>query len=215
MAVVRLSRPFRRKLRHTGGVGGRDHSGGEVSRLLYEAWVWGPGSNPARTLADRVPVPGTVGLRGRFHFLTDPEVPALPSEQFRISWETWQPQVELTDTADAALIANDRTSAENALTTLRATYQDGLHPLPEIDALIGLGDAARQADRFEEAAARYEAALELAAKGHYKFGLVRTLVSVGYLTLLSGSARQARRSAVPGSGCAARRRPRRASRTTP
>jgi hypothetical protein len=103
----------------------------------------------------------------------------------------------------------------NALTTLRATYQDGLHPLPEIDALIGLGDAARQADRFEEAAARYEAALELAAKGHYKFGLVRTLVSVGYLTLLSGSARQARRSAVPGSGCAARRRPRRASRTTP
>jgi tetratricopeptide (TPR) repeat protein len=191
MAVVCLSRPFRRKLRHTGGVGGRDHSGGEVSRLLYEAWVWGPGGNPARTLADRVPVPGTVGLRGRFHFLTDPEVPALPSEQFRISWETWQTQVELTDTADAALIANDRTSAENALTTLRATYQDGLHPLPEIDALIGLGDAARQADRFEEAAARYEAALELAAKGHYKFGLVRTLVSVGYLTLLSGSARQA------------------------
>jgi tetratricopeptide (TPR) repeat protein len=118
-------------------------------------------------------------------------VPALPSEQFRISWETWQTQVELTDTADAALIANDRTSAENALTTLRATYQDGLHPLPEIDALIGLGDAARQADRFEEAAARYEAAMELAAKGHYKFGLVRTLVSVGYLTLLSGSARQA------------------------
>lgn len=138
-----------------------------------------------------MPVPGTVGLRGRFHLLTDPEVPALPGEQFQISWDTWQKQVELTNTADVALIANDRKTAENALTTLRATHRAGLHPLPEIDALVGLGDAARQADRFEEAAARYGAAMELAATGHYRFGLVRALVSVGYLTLLSGSAQQA------------------------
>ena len=137
-----------------------------MSRLLYEAWVGGPGGDLAKSLADRVPVPGTVGLRGRFQFLTDPEVPALPGEQFRVSWETWQQQVELTDTADAALIANDRATAENALTALRATHEDGLHPLPEVDALVGLGDAARQADRFEDAAARYEAAMELAAAGH-------------------------------------------------
>ena len=99
--------------------------------------------------------------------------------------------MELTDAADAALIANDGATAENALTALRATHEDGLHLLPEVDALVGLGDAARQADRFEEAAASYEAAMELAAAGHYRFGLVRALVSVGYLTLLSGSARQA------------------------
>jgi tetratricopeptide (TPR) repeat protein len=136
-------------------------------------------------------MPGALGLRGRFHLLTDPEVPALPGEQFQVSWDTWQRQLELTDVADAALIANDGATAENALTALRATHEDGLHPLPEVDALVGLGDAARQADRFEEAAASYEAAMELAAAGHYRFGLVRALVSVGYLTLLSGSARQA------------------------
>jgi hypothetical protein len=97
---------------------------------LYEAWVGGPGGDRAKSLADRVPVPGTVGLRGRFHFLTDPEVPALPGGQFQVSWDTWQRQVELTDTADAALIANDGTTAEIALTALRATHEDGLHPLP-------------------------------------------------------------------------------------
>jgi tetratricopeptide (TPR) repeat protein len=180
-----------RRFRHTGDVGGQDHNGDEVSRLLYEAWVGGPGGDLAKSLADRIPVPGSLGLRGRFQFLTDTEVPALPGQQFQVSWDTWQHQVELTDKADAALIANDQATAENALAVLRATHEDGLHVLPEVDALIGLGDAARQADRFEEAAASYEAAMDLAVAGHYRFGLVRALVSVGYLTLLSGSARQA------------------------
>lgn len=172
-------------------MGGQGRSDDEVSRLLYEAWADGPGGNLATSLADRVPVPGALGLRGRFHFLTDPEVPALPGERFALSWDTWQRQVELTDTADAALIANDEAAAQQALTALRATHEDRLHPLPAVDALVGLGDAARQADRFEEAAARYEAAMELAAAGHYRFGLIRALVPVGYLTLLAGSARQA------------------------
>jgi tetratricopeptide (TPR) repeat protein len=172
-------------------VGGRHHADDEVSRLLYDAWVGGPGGDRAKTLAGRVPVPGTVGLRGRFHFLTDAQVPALPGGQFQVSRETWQRQVELTATADVALIANDGTTAEAALAALRATHEDGLHPLPEVDALVGEGDAARQADQFEDAAAKYEAAIELAVASHYRFGLVRALVSVGYLTLLSGSARQA------------------------
>ena len=187
------TRKFRVPLifRHSGGVAGQDHSGDGVSRLLYEAWVGGPGGDLAKSLADRVPVPGALGLRGRFQFLTDPGVPVLPGEQFQVPWDTWRHQVELTDMADQALIANDGPKAENALIALRATHDDGLHLLPEVDALVGLGDAARQADRFEDAAASYEAAMELAAAGHYRFGLIRALVSVGYLTLLSGSARQA------------------------
>ncbi len=172
-------------------MGVQEHGGDEVSRLLYDAWAGGPGGDRAKSLADRLPVPGTVGLRGRFHFLADPAVPALPSAQFQVTWDTWQRQVELTDTADAALIANDVSVAEDALTALRETHEGGLHPLPEVDALVGLGDAARQADRFEDAAAHYEAAMELAAASRYRFGMVRALVSVGYLTLLSGSARQA------------------------
>jgi tetratricopeptide (TPR) repeat protein len=172
-------------------VGGQDHADDEVSRLLYDAWVGGPGGDRAKSLAGRVPVPGKVGLRCRFQFLTDPEVPALPASQFQVSWETWQRQVKLTDTADVALVANDGTTAECALSELRATHAAGLHPLPEVDALVGLGDAARQADQFEDAAAKYEAAIELAVASGYRFGLLRALVSVGYLTLLSGSAAQA------------------------
>jgi len=172
-------------------VRGQKHGGDEVSRLLFDAWAGGPGGDLAKSLNSRVPVPGTVGLRGRYHFLTDPEVPALPGAQFQVSWSIWQRQVELTDKADAALVANDGTTAKDALTALRATHEDGLHPLPEVDALIGLGDAARQADQFEDAAAHYEAAMELAAASRYRFGMTRALVSVGYLVLLSGSARQA------------------------
>jgi len=163
----------------------------EISRLLHDAWIAGPKSDHARSLAARVPVPGTVGLRGRFQFLTDEKVPALPGTQFQVSWDTWQRQIALTDAADTALIANDEPAALRALTELSATHEDGLHPLPQVDALIALGDAARQADRFEEAAAHYEQAMDLAVTAHYRFGLVRALVSVGYLTLLSGAARQA------------------------
>jgi tetratricopeptide (TPR) repeat protein len=172
-------------------VGTDGHGSGGVSRLVYDAWVGGPGGGRAKSLAGRVPVPGTVGLRGRFHLLTDPAVPAMPGAQFQVTWEVWQRQVELTDEADAALVANDSAAAEAALTALRATHADGLHPLPQVDALAGLGDAARQADRFEAAAAHYQAAMELAGACGYRFGLVRAQVPAGYLTLLSGSARQA------------------------
>ena len=115
----------------------------------------------------------------------------MPAGQFLVSWDTWQRQVALTDAADAALIANDEAAAVHALASLRAEHEGGLHPLPVVDALVGLGDAARQADRFEEATAHYEDAMELAQAANYRFGLVRALVSAGYLTLLSGSAGQA------------------------
>jgi hypothetical protein len=188
---LRAAAPCPGGFRHTDAVGGRHHADDDVSRLLYDAWTGGPGGDRAKTLADRVPMPGTVGRRGRFHFLTDAQVPALAKSQFQVSWETWQRQVELTDKADAALIANDETTAEAALAALRATHEDGLHPLPEVDAPVGEGDAVRQADRFEDAAAKYEAAMDLAVASHYQFGLVRAPASTGYLTLLSGSARQA------------------------
>jgi hypothetical protein len=55
---------------------------------LYEAWVGGSGGDRARTLADRVPVPVTVALRGRFHLLTDPKTPEPSSAEFQISWVT-------------------------------------------------------------------------------------------------------------------------------
>ena len=170
---------------------GQDQPEDPVARQLFEAWAEGPGSARAKSLADRVPVPGGLGLRGRFHLLTDPAAAMLRAEQFRVPRATWVAQVALTGAADAALVANDETAAMDALTALRATHQEGFHPLPLVDALVGLGDAARQADRFDDAAASYEAAMEQAAAGHYRFGLVRALTGAGYLTLLSGAAAQA------------------------
>jgi tetratricopeptide (TPR) repeat protein len=163
----------------------------DVSRILYQAWLAGPRSESARRLASQIPVPGSVALRGRFHFLTDPAVPDLPAAMFEVTWDVWQRQVELTAAADAALMAHDVAVARRALAELQSTHVPGRHQLPLVDALVGMGDAARQADLFEEAAGHYDGALGMAAEEHYRFGTVRALVPVGYLTLMSGSAREA------------------------
>ncbi len=173
------------------GVASPKSRGADVSELIYRAWVEGPGSAAARTLASRTPVPGSVALRGRFHLLADPAVPAMPAEMFHLGWDAWQAQVTLTAIADSALISNDIPAARAALAELVSTHERGLHQLPLVDAEVGLGDAARQADEFEEAAGHYDRALELASAAHYRFGTVRALVPVGYLTMMSGSVLQA------------------------
>jgi tetratricopeptide (TPR) repeat protein len=164
---------------------------GDASWTLYQAWRRGPSRDVAHILVTQMPVPGSVALRGRFHFLTDTAVPAMPVEMFQVSWDVWQRQVELTTRADTALVAHDVQAAETALSELQATHLPGQHRLPLVDAHIGLGDAARQADRFEEAARHYDEAMAISSEDHYRFGTIRALVPVGYLTLQAGSAQQA------------------------
>ena len=56
-----------------------------VSKDLFAAWIAGPSPAAATQLGQALPVPGSVALRGRFHFLTDPTLPPMPNELFRLS----------------------------------------------------------------------------------------------------------------------------------
>lgn len=102
----------------------------QASRMLYEAWRQGPASPASLTLPERMPVPGSVSLRGRFHFLSDPILPALPLGLFQIGWDIWARQVMLVEAADRALIVNDLQAANRSLDELVSTHEQGLHALP-------------------------------------------------------------------------------------
>ncbi len=62
-----------------------------------------------------------------------------------------------------------------------------------MNALQGLGDTARQHDQHEAAAQLLTAAIDLAANDGYRFGEVRALVSLGYLTMAVSSAHESPR----------------------
>jgi tetratricopeptide (TPR) repeat protein len=165
----------------------------ELSEVLFVAWQHGPNPEDRDHILSTYPVPGSVALHGRYHFLTD-DVPEMPETIFRVEREIWDAQIELTTLSDAALVANDVAEADELLEKLEQLSSRDLHPLPLVDARIGRADSARQADRFDHAAELYAQALELAQSAHYRFGRIRALVSVGYLTMQAGAVHQALQS---------------------
>ena len=163
----------------------------EMSRALFDAWRSGPDWEDSLRLLREIPVPGSVALRGRFHLLTDVTDHQHDRSAFGIEWDLWCQQVQLTEAADASLVAHELSEARALAHQLIDASDDDRHPLPRIDAMVALGDAARQGDDFTSAAQHYDEALELAEASGYRFGRLRALVAVGYLTLQAGSAEQA------------------------
>lgn len=155
----------------------------QVTKRLLMAWRRGPSAQQASELVRTVPVPGSVALRGRFMFLTDPDMPPMDAALFAIDDQVWSEQIRLTTAADRALIENRVADAVSALLELKAISAPLLHQLPVVDALVGLGDAARQSDQLEDAIAALDEALVVAEQQHYRFGTVRALVSLGYVTM--------------------------------
>ena len=154
-----------------------------ASAQLLAAWRRGPNAQDAAVLQSTLPVPGPVALRGRFMLLTDTAVPSMKAALFDIDTQIWFEQVRLTSEADRALVENRVDDAVALLDQLKSSASPILHPLPVVDALVGIGDAARQSDRLEDAIAALGDALALAERQHYRFGTARALVSLGYVTM--------------------------------
>jgi tetratricopeptide (TPR) repeat protein len=143
-------------------------------------------------LVEEVPVPGDIASRCRYEAIAAGVPSHFASDAFAITSEAWHRQLDAQRRGDAALKANDRDVAEDAFDSLLASHTPRLHPAPLIDGLIGLGDAARQADDTPTAIERYGEAIAAARRAGYAFASVRARIPLGYLHLHRGSARVAR-----------------------
>lgn len=160
-------------------------------RRLWEAWCAAAQPSVSLRHLDGMAVPGTVALRSRFHLLTDPEFRPHPNESFEVPWLVWCEHLRLETEGDAALVLNDCALADRLFSELVDLEPGVHHRLVTVNALIGLGDAARQRDDHEVAIARYTDAVRAASEDRYRFGLLRALVPLAHLTLTVSSATEA------------------------
>lgn len=174
---------------------GRDpkDSRDDISEALRVCWNDAKPENVAEFYA-RWPVPGQLALRSPFETLTDLWRSGLGIEDLMIDRVQWSQQIELLSDGDAALRRNDTPTAVAAFSSLAAVQRENQHPLPTIDAEIGLGDAARQDGDVRGADSHYRRALSLARRCKARFAEIRVGLSLGYIQLQEISVQSAQES---------------------
>ncbi len=157
---------------------------------MHALWVCGPSESVAAAVLATA-VPGDPALRGRFHLLCDEPERGVDAAAFAITFEAFRAEVDGIDAGHDALTRHDAAAAEAAFEGVLGQADRGLHPLPIVDALIGLGELARHRSNDEEAVGYYEQALDLAGKVGYRYGRLQALLPLGHLTIRNGSAEEA------------------------
>jgi tetratricopeptide (TPR) repeat protein len=132
-------------------------------------------------------VPGPLALRSRYRHLLDPQAPPGPWDA---DWsrEKWNAVIRLETTGDDAVHHNNAARAQAAFSALLELESSKSHPVVTVHACIGFGDIGLAQDDGEAAAGEYETALALATEAGYRFGRLRALVGLGYITLFFHSA---------------------------
>lgn len=140
------------------------------------------------------PVPGQLALRSPFETLTDLRHSGLAIGDLKVDRAQWSQQIDLLSAGDLALRRNDTPAAVDAFSLLATLHRQGQHPLPTIDAEIGLGDAARQIGDIHGADNHYRRALSLARRYKARYAEIRAGLSLGYVQLQTISVRSAQES---------------------
>ncbi|MFT4217268.1 MAG: hypothetical protein QM619_08825 [Micropruina sp.] len=131
--------------------------------------------------------PGPIALRARWHYLRGlGDEPRLGSLHC-IDDEQWQREIDLESEGDLALVRQATDIARERFERLR---QIASHPLGQVQALIGLADAARQDDDMAAAEGLYREAGSLAAEIGFEFGVLRARLPLAHLVRRSGSAEE-------------------------
>lgn len=164
---------------------------GAVSARLHQLWVRA-GSPSTPLAAAQLPVPGRLALRCRYELLTSGHTVGAPAGLFAITERAWREQLADSDRGQQALEDNDTPTAREAFNAVIDAHDRSLHPLPLIDALIGLADADRQDENTCAALRNYARALPAAKECRYTYGQVRAGIALGYLHLRVSSAQTAR-----------------------
>lgn len=131
--------------------------------------------------------PGPIALRARWHYLRG--LRDLPQHRacHAVGEDQWRQELDVETEADLALIRGDLALARDLFTWLR---EHASHPVAAVQALIGLGDAARHDDDLTTAQDWYEEAAALADDSRFSFGGMRARLPLAYLVRRSGSAEQ-------------------------
>ncbi|MEV4663147.1 tetratricopeptide repeat protein [Micromonospora echinofusca] len=153
---------------------------------LYRAWLAPDAAARAAAIAD-LAVPGPIALRSRYRHLRDPQAPAGPLQE-GLSLAEWRTVLELETEGDRALREGDLDAARDTFIRLAGHETTADHRVVRVHALIGEGDVARAFDKVDEAITAYETALTIATSDRYRFGQLRALVPLGYLSLAYSSA---------------------------
>ncbi|MGG5259077.1 CHAT domain-containing tetratricopeptide repeat protein [Phycicoccus avicenniae] len=159
----------------------------DSSQRLYRDWVAVPDRDTGPWLVECPEEPVTIALRSRWHYLRQLAARPAVAPDHRVDVGMWKREVDLEDEADRALVTHDLDVAEDRFTTMR---RHASHPLVEVQALIGLGDVAREHDQTDRARKLYEEALSAASDLNFRFGALRARLPLVYLTRRGGSARQ-------------------------
>jgi tetratricopeptide (TPR) repeat protein len=153
-----------------------------TSAQLFAAWHTADASERRKELTGlSAPVP--IALRSRYRHLLDEQAPAGP---WNPDWSRaqWDAVLTLESEGDLAISHNDVTKARTAFTALLQLDFPDSTGLTAVHAHIGLGDIGLATDESQRAASGYETAFTLARAAGYRFGQLRALVGLGYVTLM-------------------------------
>jgi hypothetical protein len=153
-----------------------------ASSLLFTAWK-ATGLAERQEILHGIRVPGPIPLRSRYRHLLDPQAPSGPWDN---EWalRLWNAVLRLEAEGDDAVYRNDAARARTAFDALLGMEPSRSHRVVTAHARIGFGDIALACDNAEAAISEYEAALALAREDHYRFGQLRALVGLAYVTLM-------------------------------
>jgi len=152
---------------------------------LFAAWQ--AAGQQREEILRGITVPGAIALRSRYRHLLDPAAPPGPWDA-ACSLEHWRSVIRLETAGDEAVHRNDFAAARSAFAELAGLEASASHRVVTVHAHLGLGDIALGSDHAEAAAREYEAALTIATADRYRFGRLRALVGLGYVTLIFHSA---------------------------
>lgn len=156
-----------------------------ASQTLFGDWVRPSTGTTGTWLHDTASEPGAIALRARWHYLRSlGDEPAFRGAH-AVSYDQWQQEIDLESEGDLALIQMDLVTAKSRFAALLA---GATHPVVQVQALIGLADVERLADRLEDAREGYEEAGRLAEEIGFLFGSMRAQLPLAYLVRRGGSA---------------------------
>ncbi|WP_131738716.1 tetratricopeptide repeat protein [Actinomadura roseirufa] len=161
----------------------------DVSAAVFTAWR--ASGEARRAPLDGLGIPRDIALRSRYLHLLDPEAPPGPWDP-GLTREHWDEIIRVETDLDRAVRRDDLDGARDLCARLRDLEPSAGHRVVTVHARLALGDVARARDDAEGAVGEYEAVLAICRDDGYRFGRMRALVALGYVTLMYHSAGAAR-----------------------